>query len=294
MIKQIYVLLGILFSIAGRGLAQVAVRTDDIRMAAPRPPAVTIGANPEGKWKWKEFKVTNPGKKLLITFGDVYIEGYNGRDVIFLAKVEDKEEDERAKGLRMINGSGQTDNSGIGLFIQTKENVTQAAYVGSFSKDSIRIRVPNNMTISVASAKNSYLASLGSDIELRDITQEIEVSSTISNVKVINVTGPTNIKVAQGDIEARFKTPVKGPISLVTAVGAVDVALPVKLGANVDVRTAMGNIYSADEFRFEQEGVSNGDVQSFNNCIKGKINGGGQDIILKTSVGDVYIRTNNK
>ncbi|ULT26615.1 DUF4097 domain-containing protein [Sphingobacterium sp. E70] len=110
---------------------------------------------------------------------------------------------------------------------------------------------------------------------------------------MINVTGPLNVKVAQGDIVAKFVQPVKGPISLIAAMGAVDVAFPVKFGANVDMKTSMGNIYAADEFQFEKPVEEPKSTYNMSNTVKGKMNGGGQDVILKTSMGIFILELKN-
>lgn len=256
----------------------------------PRPPRAIRGAvENSGKKVWKEFKVPALGEKLLLKFDNVAIEGYNGKEVLITANVEEQEENDRAKGLRVVNGSGLSDNSGMGMNIQNNAGVTEISLVGMPMEDSVHVRVPFNLPISVKGRGGFFN---GGGIEIRDVKAEVEISSTMSDVKVINVTGPINVKVAQGDVIAKFVQPVKGPISLIAAMGAVDVAFPAKFGANVDMKTSMGNIYAADEFQFEkpvEEPKSN--PYNMSNTVKGKMNGGGQDVILKTSMGDIYIRS---
>lgn len=257
---------------------------------APRPPkTMRMPYGDSGKRVWKEIKVPNVGEKLLLKFDNVSIEGYNGKDVVITAKVEEQEENDRAKGLRVVNGSGLSDNSGMGMNIQNIAGVTEISMVGMPLEDSVHVRVPFDLSISVRGGRGGFFN--GGGIEIKDIKAEVEISSTMGDVKVINVTGPLNVKVAQGDVVAKFVQPVKGPISLIAAMGAVDVAFPVKFGANVDMKTSMGNIYAADEFQFEKPVEEPKNSYIMSNTVKGKMNGGGQDVILKTSMGDIYIRT---
>lgn len=257
---------------------------------APRPPkTMRMPYGDSGKRVWKEIKVPNVGEKLLLKFDNVSIEGYNGKDVVITAKVEEQEENDRAKGLRVVNGSGLSDNSGMGMNIQNIAGVTEISMVGMPLEDSVHVRVPFDLSISVKGGRGGLFN--GGGIEIKDIKAEVEISSTMGDVKVINVTGPLNVKVAQGDVVAKFVQPVKGPISLIAAMGAVDVAFPVKFGANVDMKTSMGNIYAADEFQFEKPVEEPKSTYNMSNTVKGKMNGGGQDVILKTSMGDIYIRT---
>ncbi|WP_286841323.1 MULTISPECIES: DUF4097 family beta strand repeat-containing protein [Sphingobacterium] len=241
-----------------------------------------------GPKSWKEIKVPNLGNKLLLKLDNVYIEGYKGKDVLITAKVEESEENDRAKGLRVINGSGLSDNSGLGMNIKTEGGVTEISMVGMPLEDSIRIRIPMDLPVTIKGGRGAMFNA--GEIELKDILAEVEVASTMGNVNLLNVTGPINVKVAQGDVTAKFVQPVKGPISLVAAMGAVDVAFPKNFGANVDVKSAMGNIYAADEFQFEKQSEEPKSTP-MGNAVKGKMNGGGQDVILKTSMGDIYIRT---
>jgi len=222
-----------------------------------------------GPKNWKEIKVANLGNKLLLKLDNVYIEGYKGNDVLITAKVEENEENDRAKGLRVINGS-------------------EVSMVGMPLEDSIRIKIPMDLPVTIKGGRGAMFNA--GVIELKDIRAEVEVASTMGDVNLLNVTGPVNVKVAQGDVTAKFVQPVKGPISLVAAMGAVDVAFPNNFGANVDVKSSMGNIYAADEFQFEKP-VEEPKSVPMGNAVKGKMNGGGQDVILKTSMGDIYIRT---
>lgn len=241
-----------------------------------------------GPKSWKEIKVPNLGSKLLLKLDNVYIEGYKGKDVLITAKVEDNEGNERAKGLRVVNGSGLSDNSGLGMNIKTEAGVTEISMVGMPLEDSIRIKIPMDLPLTIKGGRGAMFNA--GVIELKDMRAEVEVSNTMGNVNLLNVTGPINVKVAQGDVTAKFVQPVKGPISLVAAMGAVDVAFPKNFGANVDVKSAMGNIYAADEFQFEKS-TEEPRSTPMGNAVKGKMNGGGQDVILKTSLGDIYIRT---
>lgn len=238
---------------------------------------------------WKEVKVPNLGNKLLLKLDNVYIEGYKGKDVLITAKIEEQEDNERAKGLRIINGSGLFDNSGIGMHMKTEGGVTEISMVGMPLEDSIRIKVPLDLPVTVKGGRGALYNE--GKIQLSNIHAEVEVSSSMGNVDLSNITGPVSVKIAQGDVVAQFVEPVKGPISLIVAMGNVDVAFPKNFRANVDVKSSMGNIYAADEFKFEKSEQETKSSYDMSNSVKGKMNGGGKDVILKTSLGNIYIRS---
>lgn len=242
-----------------------------------------------GPKNWKEVKVPNLGNKLLLKLDNVYIEGYKGKDVLITAKVEEQEDNERAKGLRIINGSGLFDNSGIGMNMKTEGGVTEISMVGMPLEDSIRVKVPMDLPVTVKGGRGALYN--GGKIQLSNMHAEVEVSSSMGNVDLSSITGPISVKIAQGDVLAQFVEPVKGPISLIVAMGNVDVAFPKNFKANVDVKSSMGNIYAADDFKFEKSEVETKSSYDMSNSVKGKMNGGGKDVILKTSMGNIYIRS---
>jgi len=66
--------------------------------------------------KAQEYKV-KPAGKLVINLSSVIVEGYNGNEIIFSSKRKEEPEDERAKGLSLVNGAGFTDNTGLGISV---------------------------------------------------------------------------------------------------------------------------------------------------------------------------------
>ena len=67
----------------------------------------------------QEFKVAKSSGRLEINIGRVTVEGTTGNEIIFSSRDSRGNKDERAEGLRAINGSGLEDNTGLGI------NVTQ-------------------------------------------------------------------------------------------------------------------------------------------------------------------------
>jgi hypothetical protein len=149
---------------------------------------------------------------------------------------------------------------------------------------------------------------------LKNLTNEIEVSTSYNKIKLENNTGPMNIKTLYGSVDAVFANDIKGPVSIVSVYGYVDVSLPKSTKANVKLATSYGKLYAAEglkialDIRTEEiaepnmNGVfnfSSGDSGIVINglssnrksgSINGKINGGGADIILKSSYKNVYLR----
>ncbi|MGB4974067.1 MAG: hypothetical protein WBO32_15480, partial [Cyclobacteriaceae bacterium] len=62
--------------------------------------------------KAQEFKVAKSSGRLEVHLGRVLIEGYNGNEIVFSSQDGKDAKDERAEGLRAVNGLGLEDNTG--------------------------------------------------------------------------------------------------------------------------------------------------------------------------------------
>lgn len=273
----------------------------------------------------KEYRFKKNSGKLIIEMNNVQIEGYDGDEVIISMMVETKEEDERAAGLVGIRGQGLRDNTGMGIHLSQDNDVTEIRVMNVFHEDSALIKIPKQLALSIIGSR----AYGSTDIAIKNVQGEIEVSTTLSNIKLENVTGPMTVKTAQGNIEAILDAPVKGPVSLASSVGFIDIAMPVSTKADIELRNTLGEIYAAEEFNIdfterekESPGIyddANGRISlnervaeasgltvrgratatilgtgfqsSFRNSVKGVINGGGENISVRTAQGKIYLRT---
>lgn len=240
----------------------------------------------------QEFKVAKAAGRLEVNLGGATIEGYNGNELIFSSTAktdfpEKENHDERAKGLRVISGSGLEDNTGLGINISDKGNVVQVSQVSKKRNGDLKIMVPKAMIVSFTYDK----AINASPVHLKNMENEIEVSVQYNSVELENVTGPMSIKTVYGSVDAKFNQTVKGPVSVVSVYGHVDVAIPVTTKANISMKTSYGEIMAASDFKIDFEKTD--DVVTYTSeSVKGKINGGGTDIILKANYGKIYLRKN--
>jgi hypothetical protein len=96
----------------------------------------------------QEFKLAKSSGRLEINIGRVTVEGYNGNEIIFTSKDRDKEEDERAKGLRSINSLGLDDNTGLGINVSEQGGVITVHQLKKMNSPDIRIQVPKGVIVS--------------------------------------------------------------------------------------------------------------------------------------------------
>lgn len=234
----------------------------------------------------QEYKLTKNSGKLVIRLNGGTIEGYNGNEIVISSRSNSRDEDERAKGLRAINGSGLEDNTGLGLNVNDKGSTVEIAQVGKIEAEDLVIKVPKNMSVSFTYDKVMN----HSPIRFRNMENEIEVSAIYNDIRLDNVTGPMTVKSVYGKVDGSLGANIKGPISLVSVYGYVDLAMSPAAKANMSLSSPWGEIFAATEFKFEME--KTGELQKYGSEVKGKLNGGGTEISLKSNWGKIYLRKN--
>ena len=205
----------------------------------------------------------------------------NYNDSPYVREQVEKKRDKR-KGLKAIYASGE-DNTGFGMQMDRDGEVLRI-------KDLKPITQRRNFTIKLPKGINLEVntSTLGS-LEVNGFTDELEVTSNVGNVKLVDVTGPITASTSTGNIDVVFKgVNQNAPISLNTATGDIDVTLPNSTKANVEMRSTMGTVYSNfDLTKPREDGLRN---VSGHRKIQGALNNGGVKILLSSSTGDIYLR----
>jgi hypothetical protein len=234
----------------------------------------------------QEFKVNKSSGKLIVKLSSATIEGYNGTEVIFKSERKQEDEDPRAKGLRAINGAGNTDNTGLGISVVEKGNTVEVQQVAG--DIALKIMVPKGMSVSFICHK---LENAGKVI-LKNIDSEIELATDYNSVELDNISGPVSATSLYGSIEAKFGDRVKGPISIASIYSTVDVAIPVSTAANVKLSSTYGSILASADLKIAIEKKAGEDdmVAYGGNKVDGKLNGGGLEFKLTAEYGKIYLR----
>jgi predicted membrane protein len=232
----------------------------------------------------QEFKVAKSTGKLNLRIGRVTVEGHSGNEIIFTSKDDrDKDEDDRAKGLRAINSMGLEDNTGLGINVTEKDGTVEVNQLKKMNSPDIKILVPKGVIVYF-----EHESQYGGEAVFKNMENEIEVSCQYNSVELENVTGPLTVKAVYGGVDAIFNQNVKGPISIVSIYGHVDVALPAAIKANLKMSTSYGEIFVAPEFKIEVE--KDGDFVKYSDRVKGTVNGGGMNIDFRSDYGKIYLR----
>jgi len=231
----------------------------------------------------QEYKLNKSSGTLEIReVNHVTIEGHNGNEIIFTSRDEDRDDDDRAKGLRAISSMGLEDNTGIGLSVVDKGNVIEVRQLNKMEGPDIKILVPKNVVVSYY-----HTSPHGDEIEIKNFDGQVDISTVHNGVVLTNVTGPLNVKTVHGDIDASLGA-LKSPVNIESVHGHVDVALPVTTKANLKLSTNFGEILVDPDFKIEIE--KTGTMVKYSDKVTGKINGGGIEIDLSAAHNNVYLR----
>ena len=232
----------------------------------------------------QDYKINKNSCKLTINLSSATVEGYNGDQIVFSSLRSEEEMDPRAKGLRAINGSGYTDNTGLGVSVVEKGSDVEVNQVAS-SDLAIKILVPKNVIVSYA----FHRVNAGTII-FKNMENEIENSTDYNKVELENVTGPITVRALYGSVDARFREPIKGPVSITSIYSTVDVAIPPATKVNITLSSSHGEILASADLKIEMEKTREDGMISYSNAVNGKLNGGGAEFKLTSEYGKIYLR----
>lgn len=232
-----------------------------------------------------EYKLDmNSGRLIANGIDEIRFVGHSGSGVIIQRKGVDHKTSERAKGLKLINGMGLEDNTGIGLSAEKKGGGTVLTQISRNGDGEYLVQVPKGVTIVY-----EHSSPHGDDVSFKDITGEIEVTTNHNGVKLDNVTGPMLINTVHGDIEGSLGTVNQSnPISIVSSHGDIDLGIPSATKADFRISTGWGEIYS--DLKLVIDGSQGSMKQYGSNKVVGKLNGGGVSFEVKSSHGSIYLR----
>lgn len=229
-----------------------------------------------------EYRFTASGKLFVNGVNKIAFEGHDGNEVIISTTVKSSRSSERAEGLKLINGSGLEDNTGLGLSVSKEGGNTQLDEISKRSSRRYVVKVPKDVIVVY-----KHSTPHGSAVKFTDIEGEIEVKTDHSRVELNDVTGPMTVSTVHGRIEGRFSAVNQnGPVSIASSHGLIDISLPANTKANLKLGSEWGEIYSDFDINIERSGI-----RSYSsNEVKGTINGGGVNFSAVSTHGNVYLR----
>jgi hypothetical protein len=250
---------------------------------------------------------SDPGKPGLVKAhlinGAIVVKGYEGKEVIVEARPrghvigeddagmedegEDKKPDKHAGMKRLKAGGG-------GLDVEESKNITVISVPAWKADIDLAIQVPMNTSLELHAVNNG-------GIKVENVNGDIEVANVNGGIVLSRIAGTVVAQTVNGDVTATItRLDGKNPLPLITLNGDVDITLPAS--AKVDFKLKIdnqGEIYS--DFELALQNRSEKTVEDkrghggrykvkIDKTVFGSINGGGQEISLKTFNGDILLR----
>jgi len=190
---------------------------------------------------------------------------------------------DRAKGLKLV-GQGGSDNTDVGFYVVKEGNDLLVRNLRKWNKGNAEIYLPASQNITVTTNGTGQ-----SDIRIYGFTGEIEANARLNGgIKIEGVSGPVTANSLNGGIDVSFiKVNQDSPITIYSTNGALDIRLPKETPADLGVSSTNGEIYTDFELKFpEKDGLKSISSQK----VKQPLNGGGVQLQLKTTNGNIYLR----
>lgn len=225
--------------------------------------------------------------KVHINYGSISVRGTSRKDILVkysAATDRDNGKVDRS-GLRRIGGGT------LNLDVSENSNYVKVQSDSWNNKVNLTVEVPAGIDMTLHTYNDG-------DIDIANIQGEIELTNYNGEIRAENISGSLVATTYNGEIKATFDKVTEGaPMSFVTYNGDVDLTFPAALKANLKMKTQQGDIRTD----FDVTTIKSGPVQktdtkggtyrvTVDDWVRGTINGGGPEFIMRNYNGDILIR----
>jgi DUF4097 and DUF4098 domain-containing protein YvlB len=234
--------------------------------------------------------LSSPGKscklKVGALYGSIKVVGYEGKDVVVEVEAEKRNESSSSSGgMKRIGGGGAE------VTAQEDDN-TVTINAGLSQIKMISVKVPVNTTEVEVSTVND------GNITVNDVGGQIEINNVNGWIHCEDVSGSVVANTVNGDVKVAFKSiDPQAAMAFSTLNGNVDVTFPASLKAKVKLKAEQGDIFSDFDVAIqkgqtaaEKTGSDHMYKIAIEDWVYGSINGGGPEVMMKTTNGNVYVR----
>jgi lia operon protein LiaG len=146
----------------------------------------------------------------------------------------------KAEGLRALKRTG-IDNTGIGLSISQVDDLLLISGGSYDLKISYNFIIPENINLEI----NNPISLFEKDLEISNISGEIEIYKRLGNLKLTGITGPVVARLDNGIVNIEFSDlNQSGPMSIINFTGDIDITFPQSAKASFKLNANNGEIYT--------------------------------------------------
>jgi hypothetical protein len=236
--------------------------------------------------------LSEPGKPCKIVAhvlnGSLKVVGYEGKEVVVnvTAEAGQKKESSGGGGMKRIGG-----NSGGDVTAEEDHNTVKVS-VGLSHFSVIEVKVPSTgVTLNIGTVNDGR-------IEVENVNGQLEVSNVNGPITLTNIAGSAVATTVNGDVVVGFRSvDPQAPMAFSTLNGKIDVTFPASLKAKVRLKSEKGDIFTDFDVAITKNNPtvnkSNEGHMSkitIDDWVLGTINGGGPELMMKTTYGGIFIR----
>jgi hypothetical protein len=220
--------------------------------------------------------------------GSISVAGYDGKDVVVQAKVRDEHEQPSRGGMKRVPMTA------TGLTAEEENNEVDIGAQSTQRAIDLTIQVPRRSSLRLHTVNDG-------DILVTGVEGELDVDDVNGSVTLKNVSGNAVAHALNGKVLVTFDriNPQKA-MAFSSLNGDVDVTFPADVKANVIMTSDRGDVFSDFDIQLDQRAPAQSPAQGqreggrfkvvIDKTVRGKINGGGQEIQFKNFNGNIYIR----
>ncbi|HVN59159.1 MAG TPA: DUF4097 family beta strand repeat-containing protein [Bacteroidales bacterium] len=243
--------------------------------------------------------LSSPGKpytlKVHLVQGSIKVTGYEGKDILITVSAsqgEDEENDNENVKEKNLEGMKRLSSHG-GYEVSAKEldNTVTINTSNPNKTVNLTLKVPQDVKLKVGTVNEGVL-------EIENIKGEVEANNVNDKIDLKDISGSVVANTVNGDVTVTFKAvDPSAPMAFSTLNGDIRVTLPADVKANLKMKSDNGEVYSGFDIDLDKTAPNitksneNGVLKlTKDDWIKGKINGGGQELMLKTMQGDIFVK----
>ncbi len=221
--------------------------------------------------------------------GDIFIEGYDGQDVIIDATFHSND---KQKAKSAPPGMTRIASNPVKISAKENDNLVDVHTESWKSRTDLKIKVPANFDL--------HLHTIHGVIDVQSVQGDMEVSGVNGGIRLDEISGSVVCNTVNGEVNVRFvQIDTDKPMSFVTLNGNVDVTLPTSAKFSAKMKSERGEIYTDFDLNLksgEPQVKRGGDCDdcnyeiSINPWVFGEVNNGGAEFTFKNMNGDILLR----
>ena len=236
------------------------------------------------------FSEPGKAKKVIVDLrrGSIEVVGSGRQDVLIYYEVADSKANDNGSS---SDGLKRIASASLNLEISEKNNTIEIESDSWNKGVNVKVEVPYQVDLHVESYNDG-------DLFVSNIKGEVVADSQNGRITAENISGSLIAGTYNGAIRVTFdEIKPDTPMAFSTYNGDIDLTLPGNFKGTMKMKTARGDILSGFDFVLEKsEPETKKDPNSgtykvyMDEWVRGKINGGGPEFMLKNYNGDIYLR----